>query len=98
MTRLNDYQIILRPITTEKSVRVAAVENKYTFEVDVRANKVQIAQAVETVFGVTVEKVNVINNAPKFGHWQRKQTKRKPATKKAIVSVSAGERIEAFGV
>lgn len=97
MSELTDYQVIVRPINTEKSVQ-GTFDNKYTFEVDVRANKVQIAEAVATIFDVDVVKVNVINNAAKFGTWGRKRVQRKSATKKAIVTLAAGQRIDALSV
>ena len=97
MAQLNEYQIIIKPITTEKSV-AATAEGKYTFEVDMRANKIQIAESVSLIFDVDVEKVNVIKSIPKFGRWGRKTVKRKAATKKAIVTLALGQRIDAFGV
>ncbi|MFQ5610916.1 MAG: 50S ribosomal protein L23 [Anaerolineae bacterium] len=92
---MNPYEIIKRPINTEKSDR-AVDYNQYTFEVDRRANKVQIAEAVAEIFGVDVIKVNVINRAAKFGRWGRKTVKRKPAMKKAIVTIAPGQRIDFF--
>ena len=97
MTVLNDYQVILNPIITEKST-FAAAEGKYTFEVDIRANKLQIAEAVENIFDVDVVKVNVIKRIPKFGRWGAKRIRRVSASKKAIVTLMPGQRIDAFGV
>ncbi|MDT2782794.1 50S ribosomal protein L23 [Vagococcus fluvialis] len=57
--------VIKRPVITEASV-AAMDEKKYTFEVDTRANKTLVKQAVEAAFGVKVEKVNIINVKPKF--------------------------------
>ena len=57
--------VIKRPIITEASM-LATDEKKYTFEVDVRANKIQVRQAVEEIFGVKVEKVNILNVRAKF--------------------------------
>ena len=57
--------VIKRPIITEASM-LATDENKYTFEVDVRANKIEVRQAVEEIFGVKVEKVNILNVRAKF--------------------------------
>ena len=57
--------VIKRPIITEASMR-ATDEKKYTFEVDVRANKIEVRQAVEEIFGVKVEKVNILNVRAKF--------------------------------
>ena len=97
MSQLNDYQVIIRPIITEKST-MAAAEGKYTFEVDLKANKLQIAEAVAYIFGVDVIKVNVMKGIPKFGQWGRKKVQRKSASKKAIVTLPPGQRIDAFGV
>lgn len=57
--------VIKRPIITEASMLVTD-EKKYTFEVDVRANKIEVRQAVEEIFGVKVEKVNILNVRAKF--------------------------------
>ncbi len=54
------YDIIKRPIITEQSMEFAAYK-RYTFEVDKRANKIEIAKAVEEIFGVKVAKVNTMN-------------------------------------
>lgn len=58
-------EIIKGPVITEMSSALL-MESKYTFNVDVRANKTQIKKAVEEIFGVTVAKVNVMNYKPKF--------------------------------
>ncbi len=91
----NAYKLIIRPLITEKSA-TAAENAQYTFLVDQRANKVEIAEAVSYIFNVDVVKVRVINRAPKFGRWGRKRVKRQSAQKKAIVTLPAGQRIEAF--
>lgn len=57
--------IIKRPVITEASMD-AISEKKYTFEVDVRANKTEVKDAVEAIFGVKVEKVNIMNYKGKF--------------------------------
>ena len=57
--------VIKRPIITEASM-LATDEKKYTFEVDVHANKIEVRQAVEEIFGVKVEKVNILNVRAKF--------------------------------
>ncbi|MFC9977723.1 50S ribosomal protein L23 [Spirillospora sp. NPDC050679] len=87
--------IILAPVVSEKSYGLLD-ENKYTFEVRTDANKTQIKQAVEAVFGVKVTTVNTLNRQGKrkrtrFGYGKRKDTKR------AIVSLAEGERIDIFG-
>ena len=86
--------IIIRPIITEHSYDMIEM-NKYTFEVARDANKIEIAKAVEEIFGVTVKKVNTMNVKPKkkrvryiagyTRHW-----------KKAMVTIAPGETIEIF--
>ena len=89
------YEIIKRPIDTEKT-RYQAEEGKYTFEVDRRANKHQVKEAVEQIFDVEVLYVNVINVPAKRGRYGRRMVTRKPAWKKAIVTLAPGERIDVF--
>lgn len=57
--------IIKRPVITERSSEIMA-DKKYTFEVDVKANKTQVKDAVQEIFGVKVEKVNVMNYKGKY--------------------------------
>jgi large subunit ribosomal protein L23 len=57
--------IIKRPIITENTMNLTA-QKKYTFEVDVKANKTEVKEAVEKIFGVKVEKVNIMNYKGKF--------------------------------
>ena len=87
--------ILLKPVVSEKSYALLD-ENKYTFVVLPTANKTQIKQAVEAVFSVKVTGVNTINRQGK-----RKRTRtgfgRRKATKRAIVSVAEGDRIDIFG-
>ncbi len=91
----NPYDVVVRPIITEKSAGAAA-SGQYTFLVDSRANKVEIAEAVSFIFNVDVVKVRVMNRAPKFGRWGRKRVKRQSAQRKAVVTLPPGQRIEAF--
>jgi len=88
-------EIILRPIITEKSMLLAEKENKYTFSVDKRANKIQIKKAVEELFNVTVVKVNTINATPKKKRVGQ-HTGFKPAITKAVVTLAQGSKIEIF--
>jgi len=90
------YEVLKRPIVTEKSSILADLYGQYVFEVDRRANKRQVKEAVEQIFGVEVLKVNIINVPPKIGRWGRRRVVRKPAWKKAIVTVAPGQKIEAF--
>jgi large subunit ribosomal protein L23 len=95
MGEMSPYQVIKRPIITEKS-NIATADNQYTFQVDRRANKTQVRDAVEHIFNVDVVDVRVMNIGPKYGRWGRKRVKRSPAWKKAIVTIAPGQRIEIF--
>ena len=74
--------VLKKPVLTEKTMTLQANENKYTFDVDVNANKVEIKQAVEAMFGVKVESVNVMNVKPKtkrMGRYEGKTNRRRKA-------------------
>lgn len=90
-------EIIKRPVITERSSDLMA-ERKYTFDVDVRANKTQVKNAIEEIFGVKVEKVNVMNYKGKFkrmGRYAGYTNKRR----KAIVKLTEDSKeIEFFEV
>ena len=88
---MNNYDIILAPVITEKSASMEA-EGKYVFKVDVRANKMQIKQAIEKLFNVKVESVNTMNTHPKdrrVGKYSGKTNR----YKKAIVKLANGSTI-----
>jgi large subunit ribosomal protein L23 len=95
MGEMSPYQVIKRPIITEKS-GIATEYNQYIFEVDRRANKIQIRDAVEHIFNVDVLQVRVMNMPPKYGRWGRKRVKQSPAWKKAIVTIAPDQQIEIF--
>ncbi len=87
--------IVLRPIITERSMRDME-ENKYTFMVDKSANKIEIKKAVEELFGVRVEKVNVVNYMGKMRRMGR-NVGRKASWKKAFVKLTEdSKKIEFF--
>jgi large subunit ribosomal protein L23 len=87
--------VLRRPIISEKSYGLLE-QNKYTFEVDPRANKTEIKIAVEKVFDVRVVEVNTLNR-----HGKRRRTRygwgQRPGSKRAIVTVADGQRIDIFG-
>ncbi len=87
-------EIIIRPVLTEKSYR-ALEEGKYTFEVHPKANKIEIAKAVEKVFNVRVKSVNTVNvkSKPRRLGWHQGRTR---VWKKAIVTLEPGQKIEFF--
>jgi len=88
------YQIIKRPLVTEKTT-LAKEANKYHFEVDRRANKIEIGQAVEKLFKVKVVNVRTMNMAGKKKKVGR-VLGRKRDWKKAIVTLAPGSSIEIF--
>ena len=87
--------VILSPVVSEKSYGLLD-EGKYTFVVDPRANKTEIKIAVEQVFGVKVDSVNTLNRQGKTRRTRNGLGKRKD-TKRAIVSLAEGQRIDIFG-
>jgi large subunit ribosomal protein L23 len=86
--------IILRPVVTEKTMNLLA-DNKYTFLVDKRANKVEIKDAVEDIFKVKVEQVTTMNCHGKTKRMGRFEGRR-PDRKKAIVTLKPGHKITIF--
>ena len=91
---MNNYRDIIKaPIITEKSANLAQEQNTMTFSVDVKANKTQIKQAIESIFDVKVESVNTVNVKPKkkrVGRYAGKTNR----VKKAIVKLREGSSIE----
>ena len=81
------YDIIKRPIITEQSMAETEAK-KYTFEVAKDANKIEIAKAVEEIFGVKVAKVNTLNMQGKEKHNGRYPAGRRPSWKKAMVTLT----------
>jgi len=87
--------VLKRPIITEKSTDLIS-ENKYTFEVDLRANKTQIKAAVEEIFNVEVEKVSTLRVKGKLRRMGRHEGYTSD-WKKAVVTLKPGHSIEVFG-
>lgn len=96
-------EVIVKPLITEKSAR-AMEENVYTFVVDKGANKIEIGQAVEKLWDVKVESVRTMVYAGKarralMGRMSRtRQVGRRPAWKKALVTLAEGDHIEFYEV
>ena len=89
------HDIIRRPVLTEKAYDGFA-DRRYVFEVDIRANRSEVKQAVETIFGVQVEKVNTLRTLGKIKR-QGKTSGRTPEIKKAYVILKKNSReIEFF--
>ena len=90
-----DYDIIRRPVITEKTNIQKDEANQITFEVDPRANRIEIKRAVEQIFGVKVTDARTMNVSGKVKRRGRIEGKRRN-WKKAIVTLAPGERIEFF--
>ena len=88
---MNIYQVLLKPTITEKSTLLQE-SGRYTFQIDPRANKIQVKEAVEKNFNVTVTDVNITKQ-----HGNRKRygprIKKMPDIKKAVVTLKPGDRI-----
>lgn len=89
------YDVLIQPLITEQTMDLSA-QKKYVFKVDARANKTQVRQAVEEIFGVAVDKVNVMNVSGKTKRMGR--TLGKTASyKKAVVTLTKDSKeIEIF--
>jgi large subunit ribosomal protein L23 len=92
---MNVYQVLKRPILTEKT-DLQRDDDQYVFEVARAANKLQIKDAVETIFGVDVLAVNTMIMKPKRRRMGRKTITTRPAWKRAVVTLAPGERIQDF--
>lgn len=90
-----DYNIIKRPLVTEKTSIQKEESNQVTFEVDNRANRIEIHRAIEQIFNVKVAKTRTVNVKGKVKRRGRIMGKRKD-WKKAIVTLMPGERIDFF--
>jgi len=93
---LTPYDVILRPVITERATDLQQNElPQYVFQVATAANKVQIRHAVETLFNVKVHAVNTLNRLGKMRRMRNKMGRR-AGTKRAIVTLHAGEKIVLF--
>ena len=91
----NAYDIIKSPVITEQSMSMTEFK-RYTFEVARDANKIEIAKAVEEIFGVKVAKVNTINMYGKEKRVGRYPAGRRPARKKAMVTLTPDSKTIEF--
>ncbi len=92
------YDVLRRPMVTEKTNDLAFKLNQYVFEVQVNANRTLVKEAVESIFKVNVVSVNIIKTPGKSKRNtnSRRVTLKKPVMKKAIVTLAAGEKIPFF--
>lgn len=92
------YDVLRRPIITEKSNYQSSALNQYAFEVDLDATKSQVKDAVQTLFDVRVRKVNIMVMPAKRGRrgMSRRVVTRRPMYKKALVTLEPGDTIDVF--
>jgi large subunit ribosomal protein L23 len=91
--------ILIKPIITEKATADSELNNRFSFVVDNKANKIEIKNAVEAAYGVSVEKVRTINVRPDRKTRYTKSgmiTGKTKAFKKALVQVTEGETIDLY--
>ena len=96
MAELHLYDVLRRPVVTEKSAIQSDELNQYVFEVAPEANKIQIKEAVEVIFEVEVVKVNTMVVPAKRGRRGRNWYMRSKQWKKAIVTLAEDQKIELF--
>ncbi|MEN6371182.1 MAG: 50S ribosomal protein L23 [Armatimonadota bacterium] len=89
------YSIVKQPLVTEKSM-AGVGHNKYTFEVSMDANKIEIGQAIEKIFSVKVLKVNTLKVKGKKKRVGRHPEGMTADMKKAVITLAPGQRIEIF--
>ncbi len=90
---MKSYEIIKAPIITEKSAHQMMEENVYAFEVDYRANKIEVKNAIEEIFDVKVERVNIMNckaKTKRVGRYVGKTSR----VRKAMIKLAEGSKIE----
>jgi large subunit ribosomal protein L23 len=91
------YETLRRPLVTEKTSYQSGL-NQYSFIVADSATRTQVKDAIETIYDVTVTRVNIINVPPKRGRRlrSRRLSIRKPAFKKAVVTLAEGQSLPIF--
>ena len=92
---MESRQILKRPLLTEKATIARETANEYAFEVDRRANKLQIRDAVEDLFSVTVKNVRTVNVRGKVKRMGVHQGRR-PNWKKALITLEEGKTFDLF--
>ncbi len=91
--------ILIRPVLTEKSLKLAKELNKYTFEVNKKVNKFEIKHAIEEKFDVKVKSIKIINTLGKVKRFGAKRLEgRRKSVKKAVVTLDSKDKIDIFEV
>ena len=96
---MRKLKILIRPLYTEKIAKLQDVENKYAFEVDRNANKIEIRKEIENRFEVKVAKIQTMNIRGKMRQQMTRAGRfygRRPDWKKAIVTLAEGDNIDLF--
>jgi large subunit ribosomal protein L23 len=93
--KLEPYQVVLRPLITEKATRLSERHNAFTFEVHPLATKTEIKRAIETLFGVKVEDVRTQNRQGKMRRYRLKSGRMR-GWKKAVVKLDKEHRIDFY--
>ena len=93
------YDVLRRPLVTEKSSYQSGRLNQYSFIVADDATRTQVKDAIETLYDVSVVRVNIINTSAKRGRRlrSRRLLVRKPGYKKAIITLAEGQTLDMFG-
>ena len=97
---MNSNEILIRPILTEKMLKLQEIDRKYAFKINQKANKIMVKQAIQDRFDVIVEDVNIMNikGKSKQMNTRRGITRGKRSDwKKAIVTLREGDSIDFFG-
>ena len=97
---MKSSEVLIKPVLSEKVNRLSEKFNRYTFIVNRKANKLEIKKAVEDFYGISVEEVNTLTMPSKVKQRNTKAgllTGRKPAKKKAIITVAKGDSIDLYG-
>ena len=96
MAELHIYDVLRRPVVSEKTAVMTDERNQYVFEVAEEANKIQIKEAIEVIFEVEVVKVNTMVVPAKRGRRGRNWYLRSKQWKKAVVTLATDQKIELF--
>ena len=96
MAELHIYDVLRRPVVSEKTAIMTDEKNQYVFEVAAEANKIQIKEAVQVIFEVEVVKVNTMIVPAKRGRRGRNWFLRSKQWKKAVVTLATDQKIELF--
>ena len=96
MAELHIYDVLRRPVVSEKTAVMTDEKNQYVFEVAEESNKIQIKEAIEVIFEVEVVKVNTMIVPAKRGRRGRNWYLRSKQWKKAVVTLATDQKIELF--